>query len=242
MDRINDLKSLAKAYAKTAPPTFIGYGNPNSDILIIGKECGFEPEEPSEESRVFNEITYYNNAASWTKFCDSPRDSNTIPDWKNVPPFREEWEKCFCPRFAFRGQLYTKRSQIGTSTTWYMYQKLIDLYLGKTRSDVDLLDFQDHSFITELNGYPMKRSRASLEVKQSVLSRSTGLLIEPFFSSFPLVIAACKGYVKQYHLDLKTMFPHSRIIIANQLSIMPRAEYIEDIANMMKGTESFYVI
>lgn len=236
MNRTNLLQTLSNSYKSD----FLGYGNPNGDILIIGKECAFEPETVDEFYEELNQLTYYNNADSWDKFCKKPHDSSLISDWKHVK--RSDWEKEFSPRFAFRGQCCTIGGTTGTSTTWYRYQKLIDLFLGTKKTKEDLLDFQDYCFITELNGLPMKKSRPSKDVKRSIENRVNGLLKEPFFQSFPLVIAACKGYINRYHIDLKALFPNAKIIITNQLSILPHKGYLEKLADLMMGDEPFIIL
>ena len=232
MDRLK----LIEAIAVNSPfKTFIGYGNPNSSILILGKECGFDPNESQE----FIDVTYNSNPASWVKYCKNPLESESIQDWKTVAPKPEAWKKDFCPRFAFRGQLFSKKKVVGTSTTWYMYQKLLDLIRNVNRGNNDLLDFQDHCFITELNGLPMKESHFSKDVKKSIDNRINGLFKEPFFQSFPVVIAACKGYVHRCNINLTELFPNARIIVTNQLSMMPRKGYLEEIAAKMKSNEGY---
>lgn len=239
MNRIDLMNAALAKY----PNTFIGYGNPNSNILIIGKECALESDTPDELEKARIVITYNNNGASWAKYCKKPYESNLITDWKTVPPFPEDWAKEFCPRFAFRGELYTTKEIIGkTSTTWYMYQKLLDLLRGYIRGGNDLLDFQEYCFITELSSIPMKKSRTSKKVKESIMTRVDGLLTEPFYNSFPIIIAACKGYVNKYHINLKDLFPQSRIIVSNQLSIMPRKGYLEEIAKKVNSNEAYCVI
>ena len=249
MDRINTLKSAAVNH----PGSFIGYGNPNSDVLILGKECAFNPEDTFPSEQILNQISYYNNAASWVKYCENPFDSSLIPDWKASMEW--DWAKNFCPRFAFKGQYYTTTYCVGsTSRTWYMYQKLLDMYRGVSRSpgrfnwfsgwikEPSLLDFQDYCFITELSDIPMLQSRTCPEVKESINSRINGLFKEPYFQSFPLVIAACGVYVKRYQINLRKLFPNSRIIVTNQLSRMPRKGYLEEIVEKMKGTEDFSIL
>ena len=233
MDRIDLLKAVAAKY----PETFIGYGNPNSDILIIGKECGFEPDTEDDFFKELNLCTYYNNAAAWDKYCKEPYSSSQIADWKEV--LREEWNEKFSPRFAFRGQLFTKKDVVGTSTTWYMYQKLLDIIRSVNRGNNELLDFQDHCFITELNGLPMKMSRPSNDVKKSIDERVNGLFKEAFFQSFPLIIAASKGYVYRYRIKLTELFPNARIIVTNQLSMMPRKGYLDEIAEWVNSNEAY---
>ena len=243
MNRIDLLKAVAVKQdnkTKCTSNSFIGYGNPNSNILILGKECAFDPNQSSE----LDKIAYYNNPEAWVEYCNNPLESVLIPDWKTVPPIHEEWKKNFNPRFAFRGQVYTTKKDVAgrTSTTWFMYQKMLDMFHGITREKNDLLDFQEHCFITELSGIPMKMSRYSSIVRESIEKRVNGLFREAFFQSFPLIIAACKGYVNRYHIDLLAIFPHSRIIVTNQLSMMPRKGYLEDIAEIMKGDEPYRII
>ena len=135
--------------------------------------------------------------------------------------------------------MFTKKDVVGTSTTWYMYQKLLDIIRSVNRGNNELLDFQDHCFITELNGFPMKMSRPSNDVKKSIDERVNGLFKEAFFQSFPLVIAASKGYVYRYRIKLTELFPNARIIVTNQLSMMPRKGYLGEIAEWVNSNEAY---
>lgn len=248
MDRINDIKLLAQKYSTS----FIGYGNPDSDVLIIGNECAFTPETTWDREKKFNQITYYDNAKSWLKYVEKPIDSSEIPDWKDTMEW--DWENHFSPRFAFKGQFYSvaKWAYGATSPVWFTYQKLIDAYRRVTRSsglfdvwegdylkEPDSLDFQDHCFITEFSDVPMEKSNPSHKTEASVVSRINTLFKEAFFQSFPIVVISSRAYVKLYNIDLERLFPNSKVIVANLLSRTPSAKYLEGIVAKMKGENNY---
>ena len=247
MDRINDLRLLAQKYSTS----FIGYGNPDSDVLIIGNECAFTPETTWDREKKFNQITYYDNAKSWLEYVENPIDSSEIPDWKDTMEW--DWENSFTPRFAFKGQFYSKAEWVygATSQVWFTYQKLIDAYRRITRSsghndnlggylkEPDCLDFQDHCFITEFSDVPMEKSNPSHKTEASVVSRINTLFKEAFFQSFPIVVISSRAYVKLYNIDLECLFPNSKVIVANLLSRTPSAKYLEGIVAKMKGENNY---
>ena len=58
-----DMKRLEKLIAdlnEMGKKPFIGYGNPNADILIVGKECAEEDKERQEKF-------YTHNFEQWEK-------------------------------------------------------------------------------------------------------------------------------------------------------------------------------
>ena len=247
MDRINDLKLLAQKYSTS----FIGYGNPDSDVLILGNECAFNPVTTWDREKKFNQITYYDNAKSWLEYVENPIDSSEIPDWKDTMEW--DWENNFTPRFAFKGQFYSKAKLVygATSQVWFTYKKLIDAYRRVTRSsghndylggylkEPDCLDFQDHCFITEFSDVPMEKSNPSHKTGASVVSRINTLFKEAFFQSFPIVVISSRAYVKLYNIDLECLFPNSKVIVANLLSRTPSAKYLEGIVAKMKGENNY---
>lgn len=83
----------------------------------------------------------------------------------------------------------------GTSRTWYQYQKLIDMIVGKTSTREDSLDFHKYCFSTDLSEYPLlsSGSKCSAETQTSIKNRLP-LFTSDFVRNFPIVIVAIGGY------------------------------------------------
>lgn len=136
---------------------WIGQGNPNADILIIGKES-------------------YINALI----------TNQIEIQKKL---QEQYERC-------------KRGVFGTATfdpqnkTWCNYQILIKKVYGSQREfNLGLFDFEKYAFTTELSSVPRKQSNYS-KAKSSIQDRLHFFKESKFIQSFPVIILACGGYVR----------------------------------------------
>ncbi len=103
---------------------YIGEGNPDADILIIGNEC----------ARVDNDKDVAAcNVIKWKEFLDQKYNVEDIQrelsDYKRVP------HNCYYPLFPWFGQRCIVRSNNGkggirgdegTARTWVQYQKLTD--------------------------------------------------------------------------------------------------------------------
>lgn len=181
---------------------FVGYGNPNSSILIIGKECAidFKSEQYQEE--------YSRNFEMW---CIEPEPE--IKNWVENPVL--DWS-IFHPRAPYYGQRFAieKRNKDnheiiisgkgGTSSTWYNYQKLIN-YIRKqgklsTPLNTTTIDFYNDCFITELNeSCRVNNKDLNANEKQATESNIRNrfdlmIATRPFWSHFKTVILACGPY------------------------------------------------
>lgn len=162
---------------------FIGYGNPDANILIIGKECAIDPKHDKDN---IYELVITKNREQWLSIINDTNKQNpdNIPYWFSTYPTEEK----FSPLYPFKGQLFTQKKKIenkGTNTTWYNYQKLIDRinnHSGRTKADE--IDFLKHCFITEFSGVCSLYSKKSPEVTESIKNRITNLLNHPFSSLF----------------------------------------------------------
>lgn len=201
---------------------FIGYGNPNAKILIIGKECAIDPE--SDIDNIY-ELSVKKNKEQWLSIINGSGQLNpdNIPSWFTP---HLNYEEKFSPLFPFKGQLFTIRrnkgnggngkDNKGTSTTWYNYQKLINR-IGiagrannscRARTKDDELDFFKDCFITEFSAECSLYSKKSDKVEGSIKSRTRHLLNEPFFKSFSIIIVACGHYIRRYGdiIDLQKLY------------------------------------
>lgn len=201
---IKEFVDLLNSPAWKAGRHFVGSGNPNSTILIVGKECAInvDTEQYKEE--------YAKNFEKWCQKSDTE-----IKNWVDNPVL--DWG-IFHPRAPYKGQRFVvekrnaKREIIsgkgGTSSTWYNYQKLINLIReqGKLslQPNTDTIDFYEDCFITELNescrvnnkGSKKKPTENSIRNRFDIM-RAT----KPFWSHFKTVILACGPYADALRTD-----------------------------------------
>lgn len=169
---------------------YIGQGNPNSSILIIGREHGFP--KGSDEYK----LEVQGNHDQWIKIT-------TGEDFSE-----RQYDPLTC--FTLRGQEFRRGD---TSPTWYVYQKIVnaifphEMPAGKTAS---LLDFFKYSFITEFStaSRPNNNNITEEEFRetQDSINKRIPLLSSEFYRSFPLVILACGRYFDNYGINIEKMF------------------------------------
>lgn len=239
MDYSKDFRDLIACTKDTED--FIGYGNPNAKILIIGKEESFDIKK-GENNIIYNQASK-GNWKGWEEVIGNPSITpDSIPVWKDSGKF--------CPLYPWKGDDLPKG-------TWTNYQKLINCLYPEADAG-KMTTFHQYAFITEFNDSPSKTSkRKDTEVQKSIKHRCENVLNHPFYKSFPIVIAACGHYVGDYNINLEDIFnqkyiePESikirtgewinihrkdnRILIhTRQLSNAFSFELIERIANFCK--------
>lgn len=182
---------------------FIGYGNPNAKILIIGKEESFDIKK--EENNIIYNQASKGNWKGWEEVIGNPSITpDSIPVWKDSGKF--------CPLYPWKGDDLPKG-------TWTNYQELINRLYPEADAG-KMTTFHQYAFITEFNDLPSKKSkRKDPEVQQRITHRCKNVLNHPFYKSFPIVIAACGHYVKDYNINLEDIF--------NQKYIEPESVKIE---------------
>ena len=176
-------------YSADNHQNYIGMGNPNAKILIIGREPAhdLQTEERKENHRQDIELNREN--------------------WKNLIEGKPLIGRCN-PRRPFPNQRCFKqdKSGQGTAMTWVNYQKLVDLILLReydTPYSIRPVDFHDFCFHTDISAASaMNRQKVDKNSKKaSVEERSRELFSHTFFRQFPLVIlnlgkdVAPNGYV-----------------------------------------------
>ena len=235
---------------------FIGFGNPESDTLILGKECA-RTKDKDDDKDDYWAPTVFQNKQQWKQY----EKGKAIPQCVFMD--RDPDIDKFSPRFPFKGQVnkwyHVKRvhnkgekekewteycGKGGTSLTWLRYQRLVDLMAGREEplpKDHELT-FLDECFISELSAIPRSFGKLCDETRQSIQKRINNLFNQSFFQSFPIVIAACKGYVNPMRLDIEAIFPNSKIILCNQLSIGVSENMLRDIAEKLKTAEKGKIV
>ncbi|HET8753802.1 MAG TPA: hypothetical protein VFM59_05515, partial [Salinimicrobium sp.] len=176
----NEMKVLITSFKELvhlANPYYLGYGNPDSNILFLGKEKAFNiyqnPELFIHES--------VNNTLQW-KLIDQKKEKRNHYDILEELGFNPLFPKCY-----FK-QKTRKRH------TWGIYSKIVEGIENKT----DLLNetenynnsFFSHCFLSEINHIPSRYSenRKLIEVRKNLLKSD-------FFKNFRTVIIGAKGYL-----------------------------------------------
>ena len=196
----------AVAYCK-ANNLFVGYGNPNGKVLVIGKEAAHIPQEETIENlEKKKEELFQSNVSQWEHILST----NEVPNYDGERPISHE-----NPLYAY-GNQFNKRNirkegkpyNDGTSSTYLNYEKLYEeLFLQGEK--LERINFQKEFFITEFSDYPTKESYKNEDIealrKQSIEERKP-LFAMPFFKEFPIVIVAANDYPRRYQIDLEQTF------------------------------------
>lgn len=191
-------------YSKSLKENYIGMGNPNAKILVIGREPAHDlnTEEGREAHRQDQELNRNN--------------------WQNLIVGNPVEGRCN-PRRPFPNQRCFPQNESGqgTSNTWIWYQKLIDLILGREYDRGYMLrpvDFHDFCFHTDISSASAK-SLATTNKKAKELSvekRSEELFGKDFFKQFPITILAIGkdvgSYVSKEWCEQVLGFPREEVI------------------------------
>lgn len=151
---------------------YAGSGNPNANILIIGKELAFDKDENQEQAK--NEID--DNIRNWKENIASNLSQKDSLDWTN-------------PLYLY------KHSVQKEGHTWNKYQKLMD-YIREVPHTKET-NFQEFAFLTEYNQNPSKNSTLQEnkdKQKASIKERDEFFKTTAFFQHFPIVIVAAGDY------------------------------------------------
>jgi hypothetical protein len=156
LSEIKDLNILSNPY-------YIGYGNPNSEILFLGKEKAFSVT--NNPDLFFHESI--NNNKQWE--LSASKDNSTNLEFDPLIP-----TKYF--------KLKNSNFKIKKRTTWGMY---CDLLKRKYSDELDISEdtFFQHCFTTEVNHKPSKTSK-----NETLDDRRLPILQNEFFKTFKYVI------------------------------------------------------
>ena len=186
---------------------FIGYGNPDAKILIIGQEAGVLPG--SDEWKNF----YQPNQEQWKETIN---DENLTYRNGFEKQENEEYKfpEYFNPLFPFYKQLNIERKiskkdkhlisgENGTSQTYWWYQKLLDKVYPNPGGEPEYIDFFRNVFITELND----ETREDHTTKQSNLRQNIArrfdmmIATTEFWKRFKVVVFACGPYADAINIE-----------------------------------------
>ena len=174
--------------AKSQNFNYIGTGNLQAKILIIGKECAIPETDLSTMSE------YKDNLSQWKKDFDKDLWDIPLRNRLSLSPV--------CP---YKGQ-YMKLDNgknWGTSRTWLIYQKLHNAIFG---TSYERINFHKNFFITELNDNPEPKTKNAST--KDIGERKDFIKNSDYFQSFPIVILAGLGYyeISETHNDIESMF------------------------------------
>ena len=176
-DAILQKKFPNKELSKLANTFFIGYGNPKSKTLILGKEKGFDIDE---QHKLFLKESI-NNIIHWEKIKENP----TVELGKFTPKFPNKF--------------FGKKKQ---NHTWAKYANIItqsgvsdSLEYPKSFTEKCKVEdsFFSECFISEINHLPSKYSPGSPR-KNSGFNERQEFLRKQIIPNFDVVIVAAKTY------------------------------------------------
>ena len=217
---------------ETSPnPFYIGFGNPNAEIVIFGKEKGFKTTE-----LVQLKYESINNPTEWKSYIDKGISINQNK-FETSDKHYPDYINSFYP--------YTGKQKGGH--TWSKYQKLMrNIYPHK---QFDKCDFFKDCFISEINHVPSKLSEINSYSNKSRLD-----LLKHNFYKKKAIILACGDYLNekdiedifdvkkeenynhQYKNPRLIKYSNSDRILINtrQLSMNVSNDYLEKIAREIK--------
>lgn len=171
--------------------TYIGQGNPNSNILFLGQEPAIEPNREAYPGQYNLEIK--GNIIQWKEHFANCIGYASLADYQFSPlhPYpKQKFQKRYVIK---RKDKQIKCGEEGTAPTWYKYQSLINrifqLYADKNPiSRNDFLDFHRYSFHSDMSAVGKSSHYLTNEGNNSVLQRMA-MFKSDFFKHFPIVIA-----------------------------------------------------
>lgn len=161
-------------------PFYIGFGNPNADILIVGQEKAID-----KKKKFVIKTESVKNPCQWKKIVDK-----NISDINYL--FYEEKENIS----SFKNPLYPYAKKC--KGTWANYQKLLNLIYPKLEKEPIENSFFTKSFITEINHHP---SPTQLGNKRD--PQREEFLHNDYYKNFKVIILAIGNYLSQNEIEEK---------------------------------------
>ena len=208
-------------------PYFVGFGNPNSRVLIMGKEKGFNADNNLNQLK-FESIE---NPNEWGNYVENGIAFNRLKFHDS-----EHYINAFRPYYG-----KTKGGH-----TWNKYYTLLkNIYPQIQKSENEFLDY---TFLSEINFEPSKYSK----IRSFNNSKRIELLKSDYYKSFDVTICACANYLTDNQIEeifdvkfesdlsrpkekLKIFKNNSRIVInTRQLSMNIKNEYLVRISEIAK--------
>lgn len=261
MKYTNEFKEVVE-FCKTNN-LFVGYGNPNSKILIVGKEHYFPHSHEVNTEAFFEEVLEARKSENFqnVKVWKENIESNFNPSWQpqdtfsdNSNPLTAWWNQRNIPNRLKKNGEWNG----GTSNTYLHYQKIYqNVFLEGIKQEK--INFQKGIFLSEMNDLPSKESyriEKLNSLRNEFIEARKELFRQPFFRNFPVVVIASGPYVKEHNFDIQEIFDvvfyrtveigkswynvhfsrdHSRIVIhTRQLSTSVPNELTLDLSQQIK--------
>lgn len=180
---------------------FLGSGNPNAQILILGKEAAINRNSVEGNHQYENE--YSNNLSDWNRNVNESIQLDSVGlEFNSLYPYKGQLNK-LNRKVIINNSIQENQ---GTSKTWCCYQRIIDhIYNNQIKSTH--ITFHEHVFTSELNQETGKYSRdiPFSKRKESIATREA-LFATPFFREFPITIVAVGHYIRDFQIDLQKLF------------------------------------
>jgi hypothetical protein len=167
-----------------ANPYYVGFGNPSAEILIFGKEQGFDSSNPKQIK--FESIE---NPKQWKVYVDEKKEVHKNKFYTSESDETEHYTNVFYP---YLGPIS------GAGHTWNKYQSLLKQIYSTEEFCIN--DFLKHSFISEINYKPSKLS----EIANFNDASRIELLKMDYYKSFKVTLLACGNYLSD--TDIETIF------------------------------------
>ncbi|MDT0691575.1 hypothetical protein RM549_17420 [Salegentibacter sp. F188] len=176
LNRFANLKWQEKFAINSKPepnPYYLGFGNPNADILIIGQEMAIDPIKKPEAL----EMESFRNTEHWNHIIE---EKITDPDYS------------FSGKNGFKNP---RRPYTGKAKgTWKSYEDIIQKSTGQKFEKN--LEFFEHCFITEINTAVSKRQKGYLNSEER-----NSIITHEFYKSFSTVILATGSYLRKKEIN-----------------------------------------
>ena len=167
---------------------YIGTGNPDAEVLFIGKEMAIDKDKHKAQydATVTHNIDRWKEQQNGYEIVSGPKG--------NYWDFFSPW----FPYYRQNNLKKRKKENGGTSPTEYNYQKIISGIYEIPETEKQFLTLHMYTFLSELS---TATARTSAEVnpderKQSIKNRKV-LWQTPFFQGFPITILSI-GPKKDY--------------------------------------------
>ena len=156
-------------------PFYVGFGNPNSKILILGQEKAINSENEIQIKTESSE-----NPKQWKYLVENNIDNL---DYK------------FYSDHYFKNPLHPYDGKPTKGNTWLQYQKLINLIFPEFISE-RANSFLLNSFITEINHQVSPKQLGNQENENRMLINN-----HIFYKSFKVTVLAIGNYLSNYEIE-----------------------------------------
>ncbi|PKP47264.1 MAG: hypothetical protein CVT94_11985 [Bacteroidetes bacterium HGW-Bacteroidetes-11] len=156
---------------------YIGIGNPDANILIVGKESAIS------DDKIDDKISYRNNASDWDKHIEDNtcQTLSYLVHKKGDKNLDNEIFDKDHPLFKGWGR-----------NTWSKYQQLYD-FINGYKTQKFYVNFLKNVFTTEINDSPSPKTSSAN--KKGLSQRKELFKNSAFIQKFPVVVLACSDYI-----------------------------------------------